>query len=340
VKPLTALAEIHVDIEWPLNRSQDTGRNIDSQIAIPGGSRLTESSGVIWIAISPVAESDGRASRASASGSYPLPPAAHPNATVGDIVGSEEHASLLIRIDIRGSYGHETTGMNALRGGGSVTVWRSRASTAMYVPLAVRRVVGNWTDSYLDESSLPWQPTAGCGRTQLVPTDAGRLRLAIPHSLLEASQSVMERLQLRLVASAARETLVYDTKRTTDVASSASGSMLPREYRPDIAEMRIGLDYNIDLVQQRCGLRRVVQIVAGTTHACALLDTGKMRCWGRAASGQLGTGSTTNVLDPSLLPDDIDVDGRVDSRVVQIAAGSDHTCALLDTEKMRCWGSG
>ena len=39
----------------------------------------------------------------------------------------------------------------------------------------------------------------------------------------------------------------------------------------------------------------VVDIVAGTTHACAVMSTGEVRCWGGNSSGQLGVGNT----DPS-----------------------------------------
>jgi alpha-tubulin suppressor-like RCC1 family protein len=88
---------------------------------------------------------------------------------------------------------------------------------------------------------------------------------------------------------------------------------------------------------------RVVQISAGGTHTCALLEGGKVRCWGRGNEGQLGYATTTFNGDPLLgnepgeTPGEIaDVD--VGGTVVQVAAGGEHTCALLDTGKVRCWG--
>lgn len=35
----------------------------------------------------------------------------------------------------------------------------------------------------------------------------------------------------------------------------------------------------------------VIQIASGNSHVCALLSTGAVRCWGRAAEGQLGYGN-------------------------------------------------
>jgi cysteine-rich repeat protein len=82
----------------------------------------------------------------------------------------------------------------------------------------------------------------------------------------------------------------------------------------------------------------VIQISAGMFHTCALLDTGKVRCWGDNVSGQLGYGNTDGIGDdenPSVAGDVI-----VGYDAVQIAAGKDHTCALLNNGAVRCWGNG
>lgn len=39
----------------------------------------------------------------------------------------------------------------------------------------------------------------------------------------------------------------------------------------------------------------VTQIVAGLSHTYALLDDGRVRCWGRGAFGRLGYGTTTTI---------------------------------------------
>ena len=82
----------------------------------------------------------------------------------------------------------------------------------------------------------------------------------------------------------------------------------------------------------------VTQIAAGTFHTCALLDTGAVRCWGFGTKGRLGYATTTPIGDdePPATAGDVDVGGTV----VQIVAGEEHTCALLDTGAVRCWGVG
>ena len=82
----------------------------------------------------------------------------------------------------------------------------------------------------------------------------------------------------------------------------------------------------------------VTQITAGTDHTCALLDTGVVRCWGWGGLGQLGYGNISSIGDNETPADAGDVD--VGGAVVQIDAGHAHTCAVLDTGAVRCWGSG
>jgi cysteine-rich repeat protein len=81
---------------------------------------------------------------------------------------------------------------------------------------------------------------------------------------------------------------------------------------------------------------RVVQLAAGGQHRCALLEGGDVRCWGANSHGQLGYGHRDTIGDdevPSSV-DTVDVGGRV----VQLAAGGLHTCALLEGGDVRCWG--
>jgi alpha-tubulin suppressor-like RCC1 family protein len=81
-----------------------------------------------------------------------------------------------------------------------------------------------------------------------------------------------------------------------------------------------------------------VRIVAGGLHTCALLGTGAARCWGDGQQGQLGHGKALVVGDdeaPAALGD-VPVGGAV----VRLVAGWQHTCAVLDTGGLRCWGDG
>lgn len=81
---------------------------------------------------------------------------------------------------------------------------------------------------------------------------------------------------------------------------------------------------------------RAVQIAAGAAHSCALLEGGKVRCWGEGASGKLGVGDTANIGDdesPSTWPE-----VKLGARAVQVAAGGSQSCALLENGTVRCWG--
>lgn len=74
-----------------------------------------------------------------------------------------------------------------------------------------------------------------------------------------------------------------------------------------------------------------------TDHACALLASGAVKCWGNNVSGQLGNGTTTP-LSPWGTTTPVTVSGI--STATAVATGPHHTCALLASGEVQCWGSG
>ena len=76
---------------------------------------------------------------------------------------------------------------------------------------------------------------------------------------------------------------------------------------------------------------KVIEIVAGHQHTCALTVSGGVKCWGWNGYGQLGDGSTTNRFTP------VDAVGLT-SGVVKISAGYATTCAVLQNGNTKCWG--
>lgn len=82
---------------------------------------------------------------------------------------------------------------------------------------------------------------------------------------------------------------------------------------------------------------KVIQITAGWYHNCALLESGDVKCWGWNNRGQLGYDHTNNVGDDETLSTLKPV--LVNGKVAQLSAGIYHTCAVLDSGKMDCWGS-
>lgn len=85
-------------------------------------------------------------------------------------------------------------------------------------------------------------------------------------------------------------------------------------------------------------LTGVTQIAAGATHACALLSTGGVVCWGANTSGQLGNATTTGSTSPVAVRA-VTGAGTL-TGVTAITAGGSQTCALLTTGAALCWGLG
>jgi alpha-tubulin suppressor-like RCC1 family protein len=84
---------------------------------------------------------------------------------------------------------------------------------------------------------------------------------------------------------------------------------------------------------------RATAITAGAFHTCALLTTRAVRCWGYNGEGQLGHDSTANVGDGIGLSIQAVGDVPLGGRATAISAGYLHTCALLTTGAVRCWGN-
>ena len=76
----------------------------------------------------------------------------------------------------------------------------------------------------------------------------------------------------------------------------------------------------------------IVKLTAGDNHTCALTQSGGMKCWGENVGGQIGDGTTTDRSAP------VNVTGMT-SGVAEIIGGYRHTCAVLTTGAVKCWGT-
>jgi alpha-tubulin suppressor-like RCC1 family protein len=81
------------------------------------------------------------------------------------------------------------------------------------------------------------------------------------------------------------------------------------------------------------GLSGVSAITASSSHSCALLAVGTVWCWGGNANGQLGPSHPVGVSTSTPLPV-----GTL-SGVSAISAAENHTCALLASGTVSCWGN-
>jgi alpha-tubulin suppressor-like RCC1 family protein len=84
-----------------------------------------------------------------------------------------------------------------------------------------------------------------------------------------------------------------------------------------------------------------VALTAGGLHTCALLADGSVRCWGGNTYGGLGLGDTVSRGDApgemgAMLPAVELGEGMI---ALAIDAGRFHTCAILNTDGVKCWGA-
>ena len=74
------------------------------------------------------------------------------------------------------------------------------------------------------------------------------------------------------------------------------------------------------------------RITTGNAHACAVLATGALECWGYNHYGQVGSGSISiRVTSPEVVT-------GLGATVAAVATGDMHTCALTTTKRVLCWG--
>lgn len=87
--------------------------------------------------------------------------------------------------------------------------------------------------------------------------------------------------------------------------------------------------------------RTAKTVVAGPNHTCATLDNDAVKCWGNNDKGQLGLGDTLNRGDMVGTVGDalLAIDFGVGRTAKAIRGGYSHTCAILDNDKIKCWGN-
>uniref|UniRef100_A0AAU2K358 RCC1-like domain-containing protein n=1 Tax=Streptomyces sp. NBC_00049 TaxID=2903617 RepID=A0AAU2K358_9ACTN len=86
-------------------------------------------------------------------------------------------------------------------------------------------------------------------------------------------------------------------------------------------------------------LSGVTAVAAGCSHSLALLSNGTVKAWGNNYSGQLGNGTTGSISNstPVTVIDPGNPSAPL-SGVTAIAAGCDHSLALLSNGTVKAWG--
>lgn len=79
------------------------------------------------------------------------------------------------------------------------------------------------------------------------------------------------------------------------------------------------------------GVNDVRALAGGRQHMCALTGTGAVYCWGLNGSGELGNGTTTDSAAPVVV-------AGLPGPAIAVSAGTSHSCAVLATGDVWCWG--
>ncbi len=97
---------------------------------------------------------------------------------------------------------------------------------------------------------------------------------------------------------------------------------------------QLGIDDTVNrtIPTQIITLTDQVELVAtGSNHICVtVLNQNSLKCWGKNDLGQLGIGSTNDVLRPTSV--------ALTEKINKISLGYNHSCALTDVSQMYCWG--
>lgn len=105
---------------------------------------------------------------------------------------------------------------------------------------------------------------------------------------------------------------------------------------------------NPEMVSEKDGIaemkEKIIRVAVGNENTCIILISGKLKCWGKNDSGQLGIGvgsgpeRCTDKLQqahecsrqPKLV--------QLGSKARDIAIGRDHVCAVVEDGRVFCWG--
>ena len=81
-----------------------------------------------------------------------------------------------------------------------------------------------------------------------------------------------------------------------------------------------------------------IDVAIGENFVCALTNNGRVKCWGANYAGQLGRGFKGHDEPGGIKNRPTFVEFTNQGKVIQIASGVGHTCALFEEGNIRCWG--
>jgi alpha-tubulin suppressor-like RCC1 family protein len=86
--------------------------------------------------------------------------------------------------------------------------------------------------------------------------------------------------------------------------------------------------------------QKAAALSVGDSYTCALIEGGRVKCWGSSTFGELGMGDTKDWGGKAgEMGDHLPfVDLGTGQKATALATGDRHTCALLEGGKVKCWG--
>jgi alpha-tubulin suppressor-like RCC1 family protein len=122
------------------------------------------------------------------------------------------------------------------------------------------------------------------------------------------------------------ETWCFGDGTSGQLGIGASGTVACNEFATSCT------DVPRQVLTEQAGGGEAVQLAGGYSFGCVRFLDGRVACWGLANFGQLG---------PELAPGTSSRDTpilAIDGDVVDVAAGDNHACAILENGDVVCWG--
>ncbi|MGE3975556.1 MAG: RCC1 domain-containing protein [Bdellovibrionales bacterium] len=84
----------------------------------------------------------------------------------------------------------------------------------------------------------------------------------------------------------------------------------------------------------------IAEMAIGVFQSCVIFEDQRIKCWGYNDYGQLGIGSLNNIGDAANEMGDAlpYTNLGMNEKVIKVRIGYEHSCALLSSQRIKCWG--
>ena len=81
---------------------------------------------------------------------------------------------------------------------------------------------------------------------------------------------------------------------------------------------------------------KIIQASLGGSHSSVITSEGRIFTWGKNDSGQLGDGTTSDILTPNNITDDFSL--NIEEKIIEISLGQTHSAAITSEGRIFTWG--